>query len=115
LLKELIIKRALGIDMYWVDEPNNASISDLSNSQILENLFYVKKRFEYLYRRELCKLEKMKSNAIIRNIEEFKSAQKKYFQMKSMLPEAWLESWEVYKEILHEASKRNLVSKIRNS
>lgn len=96
--------------MYWVEEPNNASVSDLSNSQILENLHFAGKRFEYLYCRELRKLEKVQSTAIIKNIDEFKSAQTKYFEIKSMHPKIWFENWDVHKQIMEEAVKRNLAT-----
>ena len=96
------------MNMYWVEEPNKAAVSELSNSQILENLAYAGKRFEYLYCRELRKLEQVQSKAIIKNLEEFKSAQTKYFQIKGMHPKIWFENWEVYKEIIQEAGKRNL-------
>lgn len=97
-----------GMNMYWVEEPNKEAVSELSNSQILENLAYAGRRFEYLYCRELRKLEKIQAKAIIKNLEEFKSAQTKYFQIKSMHPKIWFENWNVYKEIIQEASKRNL-------
>lgn len=94
--------------MYWVEEPNKAAVSELSNSQILENLTYAGRRFEYLYCRELRKLEQVQSKAIIKNLEEFKSAQTKYFQIKAMHPKIWFENWDVYKEIIQEAGRRNL-------
>lgn len=94
--------------MYWVEEPNKAAVSELSNSQILENLAYAGRRFEYLYCRELRKLEQVQSKAIIKNLEEFKSAQTKYFQIKAMHPKIWFENWDVYKEIIQEAGRRNL-------
>lgn len=96
------------MNMYWVEEPNKAAVSELSNSQILENLAYAGKRFEYLYCRELRKLEQVQSKAIIKNLEEFKSAQTKYFQIKGTHPKIWFENWDVYKEIIQEADKRNL-------
>lgn len=96
------------MNMYWVEEPSRGSVTDLSNSQILENLAYAGKRFEYLYCRELRKLEKIQSTSIIKNLEEFKSAQSKYFQIKSMHPKIWFENWDVYNEIIREATKRNL-------
>ena len=101
-------KRLLRKDEYWVEEPNKAAVTELSNSQILENLAYAGKRFEYLYCRELRKLEQVQSKAIIKNLEEFKSAQTKYFQIKGMHPKIWFENWDVYKEIIQEAGKRNL-------
>ena len=94
--------------MYWVEEPNNGAVSELSNSQILENLSFAGKRFEYLYCRELRKLEKVQSKAIIKNVEEFKSAQTKYFEIKSMHPKVWFENWDVYKLMIEEAAKRNI-------
>jgi hypothetical protein len=96
------------INMYWVEEPNKEAVTDLSNSQILENLAYAGRRFEYLYCRELRKLEQIQSKAIIKNLDEFKSAQTKYFQIKSMHPKTWFEGWDVYKEIIQEACRRNL-------
>ncbi|NWF88774.1 MAG: hypothetical protein HXY50_04840, partial [Ignavibacteriaceae bacterium] len=84
------------------------SVAELSNSQILENLEYAGKRYEYLYCRELRKLEVIQSKAIIKDLDEFKSAQTKYFQIKSMHPQIWFENWDVYKEIVSEANKRNL-------
>ncbi|HAB50824.1 MAG: hypothetical protein A2315_04565 [Ignavibacteria bacterium RIFOXYB2_FULL_35_12] len=96
------------MNMYWVEEPNKAAVSELSNSQILENLAYAGKRFEYLYCRELRKLEQVQSKAIIKNLEEFKTAQTKYFQIKGMHPKIWFENWDVYKEIIQEAGRRNL-------
>lgn len=96
------------MNMYWVEEPNKVAVTELSNSQILENLAYAGKRFEYLYCRELRKLEQVQSKAIIKNLEEFKSAQTKYFQIKSMHPKIWFENWDVYKEIIQEAGRRNL-------
>jgi hypothetical protein len=95
-------------DMFWVEEPNRAAVTELSNSQILENLAYAGRRFEYLYCRELRKLEQVQAKAIIKNLEEFKSAQTKYFQIKSMHPKIWFENWDVYKEIIQEADKRKL-------
>ena len=95
-------------NMYWVEEPNGTCITELSNSQILENLAYAGKRFEYLYCRDLRKLEQLQSKAIIKNLEEFKLAQTRYFQIKSMHPQIWFENWDVYKEIIQEATKRNL-------
>lgn len=95
-------------NMFWVEEPNSVSVSELSNSQILENLAYAGKRFEYLYCRELRRLEQIQAKAIIKNLEEFKSAQTRYFQIKSMHPQIWFENWDVYKEIIQEANKRNL-------
>ena len=99
--------------MYWVEEPNSASVSKLSNTQILDNINYAKLQFEYLYRRELCKLERIKSTAIIRNLEEFKSVQKKYFEIKSTQPKTWLENWDVFKVMIKEAYTRNLISNIQ--
>lgn len=96
------------INMFWVEEPNRVAVTELSNSQILENLSYAGKRFEYLYCRELRKLEQVQAKAIIKNLEEFKSAQAKYFQIKSMHPKIWFENWDVYKEIIQEANRRNL-------
>ena len=96
------------MNMYWVEEPNKAAVSELSNSQILENLAYAGKRFEYLYCRELRKLEQVQAKAIIKNLEEFKSAQTKYFQIKGMHPKIWFENWDVYKEIIQEACRRNI-------
>lgn len=96
------------MNMFWVEEPNKAAVTDLTNSQILENLAYAGRRFEYLYCRELRKLEQVQSKAIIKNLEEFKSAQSKYFQIKSMHPKIWFENWDVYKEIIQEAGKRKL-------
>jgi hypothetical protein len=96
------------MNMFWVEEPNRAAVTELSNSQILENLAYAGRRFEYLYCRELRKLEQVQSKAIIKNLEEFKSAQTKYFQIKSMHPKIWFENWDVYKEIIQEADKRKL-------
>jgi hypothetical protein len=96
------------MNMYWVEEPNKATISELSNSQILDNLAYAGRRFEYLYCRELRKLEQIQAKAIIKNLDEFKSAQTKYFQIKSMQPKTWFENWDVYKEIIQEACRRNL-------
>ncbi len=96
------------VDMYWVEEPTKVAVTELSNSQILENLAYAGKRFEYLYCRELRNLEKIQSKAIIKNLEEFKSAQAKYFQIKSTHPKIWFENWDVYREIIQEAAKRNL-------
>ena len=96
------------MNMYWVEEPNKEAVTELSNSQILENLAYAGRRFEYLYCRELRKLEQVQSKAIIRNLEEFKSAQTKYFQIKGMHPKIWFENWDVYKEIIQEAGRRNL-------
>ena len=61
-----------------------------------------------MYCRELRKLEQVQSKAIIRNLEEFKSAQTKYFQIKGMHPKIWFENWDVYKEIIQEAGRRNL-------
>lgn len=95
-------------NMYWVEEPNNVSVSELTNSQILENLTYAERRYEYLYCRELRRLEKIQSKAIIKNLEEFKSAQTKYFQIKSTHPKIWFENWDVYKEIIEEANRRNI-------
>lgn len=95
--------------MYWVEEPDGKSVTELSNSQILENIAYASKRFEYLYCRELRRLEKLQSTAIIKNLEEFKAAQTMYFQTKSMNPKVWFENWEVFKEITKEACRRNLV------
>jgi hypothetical protein len=94
--------------MYWVEEQNRIAVSELSNSQILENLAYAGRRFEYLYCRELRKLEQIQAKAIIKNLDEFRSAQNKYFQIKSMNPKIWLENWDVYKEIIQEASRRNI-------
>jgi hypothetical protein len=96
------------MNMYWVEEPNKAAVSELSNSQILENLAYAGRRFEYLYCRELRKLEQVQAKAIIKNLEEFKSAQTKYFQIKGMHPKIWFENWDVYKEIMQEAGRRNI-------
>ena len=96
------------MNMYWVEEPNKAAVSELSNSQILENLAYAGRRFEYLYCRELRKLEQVQAKAIIKNLEEFKSAQTKYFQIKGMHPKIWFENWDVYKEIIQEAGRRNI-------
>lgn len=95
-------------NMYWVEEPTKAAVSELSNSQILENLAYAERRYEYLYCRELRRLEQIQSKAIIKNLEEFKSAQSKYFQIKSTHPKIWFENWEVYKGIIEEAGKRNI-------
>lgn len=95
-------------NMFWVEEQNRPAVSDLSNSQILENLDYAQRRFEYLYCRELRHLEQVQSKAIIRNLDEFKSAQTKYFQIKSMNPKIWFENWDVYKEIISEAGRRNI-------
>ena len=96
--------------MLWVEEPTSLSVSELSNSQILDNINYAKLRFEHLYRRELRKLERIKSSAIIRDLEEFRSAQEKYFEIKASHPKAWFENWEIYKLILREAQKRKLIS-----
>ncbi len=95
-------------NMYWVEEPTKTAVSELSNSQILENLAYAERRFEYLYCRELRRLEQIQSKAIIKNLDEFKSAQSKYFQIKSTHPKIWFENWEVYKGIIEEAGKRNI-------
>lgn len=94
--------------MYWVEEPNKIPVFELSNSQILENLAYAERRYEYLYCRELRRLEQIQAKAIIKNLEEFKSAQSQYFQIKSMDPKTWFQSWDVYKEILQEAQRRNI-------
>jgi hypothetical protein len=94
--------------MFWVEEQNRPAVSELSNSQILENLDYAERRFEYLYCRELRRLEQVQTKAIIRDIEEFKSAQTKYFQIKSMHPKIWFDNWDVYKEIINEAGRRNI-------
>lgn len=95
-------------NMYWVEEPTSTPVSELTNSQILENLTYAERRYEYLYCRELRRLEKIQSKAIIKNLEEFKSAQTKYFQIKSTHPKIWFENWDVYKEIIEEANRRNI-------
>lgn len=94
--------------MYWVEDPNRMGVGELTNSQILDNITYAGKRFEYLYCRELRNLEQIQSKAIIKNLDEFKSAQTKYFEIKSMNPKIWFENWDVYKEIIREAVKRNL-------
>lgn len=96
------------LDMYWVEEPNKTPVAELSNSQLLENLAYAERRYEYLYCRELRRLEQIQAKAIIKNLEEFKSAQSKYFQVKSMEPKNWFKSWDVYKEILNEVERRNI-------
>ncbi len=96
------------INMYWVEDPYNTSVTELTNSQILENLAYAERRYEYLYCRELRRLEKIQSRAIIKNLEEFKSAQSKYFQIKSTHPKIWFENWEVYKQMVEEATRRNI-------
>lgn len=95
-------------NMYWVEEPTSTPVSELTNIQILENLTYAERRYEYLYCRELRRLEKIQSKAIIKNLEEFKSAQTKYFQIKSTHPKIWFENWDVYKEIIEEANRRNI-------
>jgi hypothetical protein len=96
------------MNMYWVEEPDLVTVSELSNSQLLDNYAYAGKRYEYLYCRELRRLEKIQSRAIIKNLEEFKQAQSKYFQIKSTHPKIWFENWDVYKEIIEEASRRNI-------
>lgn len=96
------------MNMYWVEDPDQTEVTELSNSQILENLAYAGRRFEYLYCRELRRLEQIQSKAIIKDLDEFKSAQTKYFQIKSTHPKIWFENWETYKQIAMEASKRKL-------
>jgi hypothetical protein len=95
--------------MYWVEENDSTiEIPTLSNIQLVDNLMFMERKFEFFYCRELRKLEKQKAEAIIRNLDEFQEAQKKYHYLKSQSPEVWFENWEVYKSFLNEIKKRNL-------
>ena len=95
--------------MYWIEETNDVTnVAFLNNSQIVDNILYMERKYEYFYCRELRKLEKAKADAIIRNLDEFEKASKQYHKLKSMSPELWFENWEAYKVVVDEARKRNI-------
>jgi len=95
--------------MYWIEENENPiNVVSLSNNQIIDNITYIESKYEFFYCKELRRLEKLKTVAIIRDLDEFENAQKQYNHLKSMSPEIWFENWETYKLLLEEAGKRNL-------
>ena len=95
--------------MYWIEQANNLNeITYLNNNQIAENISYMERKYEYLYCRELRKLEKKKAEAIIRNLEEFQIVEEKYQNLKRTSPENWFENWEAYKAMMEEARKRKI-------
>jgi hypothetical protein len=88
-----------------------STLARLSDSQILEKLTDMESNVESFYVKELRQLEKQKAKAIIKDLNKFKELQKKYYTLKSISPDAWLEHWDVYKSILNEAKKRKIIIK----
>jgi hypothetical protein len=74
----------------------------------LEKLSFIEQKVDFFYRQELLRLEKLKAQAIIKDLNLFEETQKKYYSTKSIPPEVWLENWDFYLTILNEAKKRNL-------
>jgi hypothetical protein len=93
----------------WIEEniiPEN--LSSLSNNQLIDKLKLVRKKYEFFYSRELRRLDKIKGEAIIRDLDQFEELQKQYNTLKCTTPEYWFENWDVHHTLLAEAEKRKL-------
>jgi hypothetical protein len=93
----------------WIEEniiPEN--LSSLSNTQLLDKMRILKRKYEFFYCRELRRLDKIKGEAIIRDLDRFEDIQKQYNKLKSTSPEFWFESWDVYHSVKSEIEKRKL-------
>ncbi len=93
---------------------NKSSVEDLSN----ESLFVVKAFLErtkgYFYHKEIRRLERIEKKAIIYDLEKFKEAKEKRYRLRRSNEDDWFNNWKVYKEIINELNKRNLLTKIGN-
>ena len=101
--------------MNWlIERDENFKPEQLSDEQILQSIQFIENKIEYLYHKELVRLEKLKAKAIIKDLEQFRNFQEKYYSTKSIAPDVWLETWEIYRGILNEAEKRNLLIRTNN-
>jgi hypothetical protein len=99
--------------MNWAEHIENYNdFSDLSNSELLESISVMKEKVAYFHSRELVRLERMKSKAIISNLELFEKVRNQYETTRSTPPSIWFENWEIYLTILAEAEKRELFQKV---
>ena len=90
---------------------NFTDFSELSNSELLENISLMKEKAAYYHSRELVRLERMKTKAIITNLELFERLKNQYEETRSTPPNKWFEKWEIYLLIQAEAEKRKLFQK----
>ena len=99
--------------MNWAENIENyTDFSDLSNSELLESISVMKEKAAYFHSRELVRLERMKTKAIISNLELFERIRNQYEETRSTPPSKWFESWEIYLTILAEAERRELFQKV---
>ncbi len=93
----------------WIEEnviPDD--LSSLTNNQLVDKLRLLRKKYEFFYCRELRRLDKIKGEAIIRDLDQFEEIQKQYHLLKAKSPEFWFENWDVYRGLLNEVEKRHL-------
>ena len=60
----------------------------------------------------MVRLERMKTKAIISNLELFERIRNQYEETRSTPPSKWFENWEIYLTILAEAERRELFQKV---
>ena len=83
-------------------------ISDFNNSQLICSYFYLRKTFNYLYKRKLRNLNKQQKKAIIYDLSLFETIKKRNYKHRCLSPQSWLENWKVYNGITEEIKKREL-------
>ncbi len=85
------------------------NLEDLSNEKLLEHISTLEKNADYLYYTEIKRIDELKCEAVIRDVEFFKKLRDKLYALKSQNPKFWLTNWSVYISFRGEAVKRDLI------
>ena len=64
---------------------------------------------EFYYQQELIRVQRLKSIAACKDVNEYGELQEKLYFLKSLTPQEWLKNWIIYKSKIFEARKRQLL------
>ena len=87
---------------------SDCKISEFNDAQLICSYFYLKKTFNFLYKRKLRNLNKKEKTAIIYDLSLFESIKQKNYSLRCLTPQKWFENWKVYNGIADEIRKREL-------
>ena len=89
---------------------NNLTLQELSSKQLVLCKVFLERSKEYYYHNEMRRLEKIEKEAIIRDLQEFKKAKEMRYKLRTSSPDNWFSSWHVYRSIINELSKRDVLT-----
>ena len=87
---------------------SDRKIAELDDAQLICSYYFLKKTFNYLYKKKLRNLNKRQKKAIIHDLRLFESIKKMNYSLRCLTPQKWLENWSIYNGITAEIERRNL-------